>query len=238
MINQFAVLAKPASGKTTAIAEIILPRLQKLGYRSISISDRPILNNLVFQDAAEGSKDDDGWHHGTHSWIKFDDEGNPVLKAMSGRHWNEAHRMMVQQMNEIPDRNTIAVYEFGIGPRVHFPTETLFQEAADIFSLMHTEGVTQNIAVIEIDTPFDIRLANNGQRPMAERMDKKTFTDYFPDGGEGNVGLALSFNICNYIKFQNNIRDPNWFDTNIHNIIDSFVQPLIEGRNLDPMRRR
>ena len=238
MINKIAILAKPASGKTDAILRIISPQIELFGYKVVSISDRPILNDLVENDALKGSLNGDGWYVGTYSWIKYDPSGNKKLRAMSGHLWNLTHQNMIKRMREEPVANTVELYEFGIGPKVSFSDEDLLQEASDIFSWMYDEQVSQHIAVVEIDTPFHIRSTNNDDRDPHERMDKKTFDDYFLDGGEGNYSLAQAYGIAHYHNFQNNRRDPLWFDSQMNDIVTSFIHPLLEGHDPDLMRRR
>ncbi|MBI5613418.1 hypothetical protein HY947_00680 [Candidatus Gottesmanbacteria bacterium] len=225
MIHTVVFIGKFASGKTEGrnIFHTLYPG-------SEDVSDRILLAQAVRRDVAGQLPNQKGMWIGARS-IAFNALDVPdddlMMRVIDPSILNEVHEGMLHAILKPPDKSNLRIVEFAIGPDVPLNGGILRQDAKHIFQFFQ-ENLSQNeILVVEVDAPLDIRLERNKKR--GSTVEDEAFRMYSPDGGEGNPAMAFAYGIP-YVRINNTRDDLYWFEREVFSIAQINVG--LEGNSL------
>jgi len=227
-------IGKPGGGKSTANGVIQKELRAAIGLNPATMSDRLLLEASVLEDVRfdpvkhEGHTEK-GPLEGQHSLL-FDGNqppGQRKFRVKDGIALNAIHREMIDAALTHQEFDGM-VLEYAIGPDVPLPDEPINQSGDRLmewFAQAREKG-SNNVLVIEVDAPAELRFTRNGGR--VDGIESATLRDYWPDGGElRERGEQLKDLGGDYVYIDNNHSDFSRFLRDIETVCEQKVLPLV-----------
>jgi len=229
MISAILIIGNAGSGKSI-IVWYLGSLLDEDGIHVRYISDRLGLEEAVEKDTARVSPDKNGFRTGAHS--KFIADGPPGFKkvhVLDGRLLNKVHDNMIGTLAKNKNKKHMLLMEYAIGPDIQFGKgkEPLLQSIKHIVSNLQKRRLIQNVFVIDIEAPYDVREAREQKRRDA--MAAETFRAYFPDGGEITKKDQQKLG-THYARFNNSDEDNQWCYSEIKYLYEKCIRPKVNPK--------
>lgn len=228
MIQAILIVGNWASGKT----ELIQFYEEQLSLHDIPItkdSDRLRFEEEVLQDAVRNGKYDEkqNIYIGAHSYLTKDGlPGYRHFRMRDGDLANKAHEKMIADIASSPD-GILRLVEFAMGPNVDkFEGEkrtAFFQDGKYLLNLLEKYHLLDQVLVIELVAPIDIRLKRQMRRD--DSTDMEAFRAFAPDGGELYPYAEKLRN--HYIRFNNVFDDHDAFLEHASAILREHILPAL-----------